>query len=187
MNIFFVDYENVSMAGFKGIEMLSKNDIVYLFYSKNTPNLPMELVNKIKKSPAMVEMIETKVGKNAMDFVISTFLGYEIKERDNKATYYIVSKDKGYAPVIDFWESWTIKEITEISQINGTKKPKKINIRSRIGMLIKGLKKEDMTAIEEIITKGNKGTFCNMFKKKFKTKGQDYFNKLKPLFEEIEQ
>ncbi len=104
MNLIFVDFENVHNTGLNGLENLTEKETVYLFYSKNTPHLPMDIVAKISKSKAVIELIESGVGKNAMDFVIASFLGYQISEHDDSVNYFILSKDKGYKPIIEFWE-----------------------------------------------------------------------------------
>lgn len=116
MNLIFVDFENVHNTGLNGLENLTENEIVYLFYSKNTPHLPMDVVAKISKSPADIELIESGVGKNAMDFVIASYLGYMINEHDDNVDYYILSKDKGYKPLVDFWEDWNVEIITDLSK-----------------------------------------------------------------------
>lgn len=175
MNLVFVDFENVSLGGLKGIEKLSKNEIVYLFYSKNTPHLPMELVGKISESEALVLPIESMTGKNAMDFVIASFLGYKIKENDAKDTYYILSKDKGYKPLGDFWEDWDIKFITELSQIDGmNKRFNQLNkseqaLKSNIGRLLTGYNKDVKKKVAEIVlTSKNKKELNNKLGQYFK-------------------
>ena len=85
MNLIFIDFENVHNTGLKDLENLTKNETVFLFYSKNTPHLPMEIVAKISKSLASIELMESGVGKNAMDFVIASYLGNMINKHGKKA------------------------------------------------------------------------------------------------------
>ena len=43
--------------------------------------------------------------KNALDFQLSSYLGYIIRENEDKPyNYYIVSKDKGFECIINFWK-----------------------------------------------------------------------------------
>ena len=172
MNLIFVDFENVHNSGLTGLENLTDNEIVYLFYSKNTPHLPMDIVAKISKSKADIELIESGVGKNAMDFIIASYLGYQINEYDNKVKYYILSKDKGYKPIIDFWEDWDIKMISDLNQF--AKKNKVITkktkltvskeeqaLRSNVGRVLIGYKKDVKNAVVDIILSSKTNTEIN--------------------------
>jgi len=164
MNLIFVDFENVHNTGLNGLENLTENEIVYLFYSKNTPHLPMDVVAKISKSPADIELIESGVGKNAMDFVIASYLGYMINEHDDNVEYYILSKDKGYKPLVDFWEDWNVKMIGDLTQFAkknkvATKKTKPTvskteqALRSNIGRVLNGYNKEIKNQVVNVILK----------------------------------
>ena len=161
MNLFFLDFENVHVDGLKGLENLTNNDTVYLFYSKNTPHLPMEIVNKISNSKALFETIECKTGKNAMDFAISTYLGYKIKTYENKCNYYIVSCDKDYQAIVDFWEDWNISIVNDLSKatksqikqkkVIGGKDKKDQALRCNVGRVLAGYTKELKNKVVEII------------------------------------
>ena len=172
MNLIFVDFENVHNTGLNGLENLTENEIVYLFYSKNTPHLPMDVVAKISKSPADIELIESGVGKNAMDFVIASYLGYMINEHDDNVEYYILSKDKGYKPLVDFWEDWNVKMIGDLTQF--TKKNKTVAkktkptvskveqaLRSNIGRVLSGYKKDAKNAVVDVILSSKTNTEIN--------------------------
>lgn len=189
MNLIFVDFENVHNSGLTGLENLTDNEIVYLFYSKNTPHLPMDIVAKISKSKADIELIESGVGKNAMDFIIASYLGYQINEYDNKVKYYILSKDKGYKPIIDFWEDWDIKMISDLNQF--AKKNKVITkktkltvskeeqaLRSNVGRVLIGYKKDVKNAVVDIILSSKTNTEINnklvKLTESTKTAGQIY-------------
>ena len=189
MNLIFVDFENVHNSGLTGLENLTDNETVYLFYSKNTPHLPMDIVAKISKSKADIELIESGVGKNAMDFIIASYLGYQINEYDNKVKYYILSKDKGYKPIIDFWEDWDIKMISDLNQF--AKKNKVITkktkltvskeeqaLRSNVGRVLIGYKKDVKNAVVDIILSSKTNTEINnklvKLTESTKTAGQIY-------------
>lgn len=43
-------------------------------------------------------------GKNVMDFIIDTYLGWLIVKNGNEHEYYIVSRDKGFDYVVSFLE-----------------------------------------------------------------------------------
>ena len=171
MNLIFVDFENVHNTGFDGLENLTENEIVYLFYSKNTPHLPMDVVAKISKSPADIELIESGVGKNAMDFVIASYLGYMINEHDDNVDYYILSKDKGYKPLVDFWEDWNVEIITDLSKFckktKSTATKKKVDsnseqaLRCNLGKALLEYNKKDRKLIIDTVLSGKTKTDVN--------------------------
>ena len=223
----YVDFENVKIKGLDGLDELTDKDTLYLFYSKNAETLTIPMFEKIKNSNAKIETIECATGSNAMDFVISTLLGSHVKTDSEKTTYFIVSKDKGYQAVIDYWEGYEIKRIFNLKQVYNdslevideeepkkktnqrrktttkiqqktkqpAKQPKqqpqkkkhKINVRSRIGMLVKGLKKADMDKMETVVKNGSDNTYAKLLNEKFGNKGNDYYTKLKPLFDELKK
>lgn len=89
----YVDYENMG-----NIKKLLPIDGQYFFFIGNTQNsIPKSLVmatNGIK-----VEWIAIEgSGKNALDFHIAYYLGKHTSEPD--AMHYILSKDKGYDPLV---------------------------------------------------------------------------------------
>ena len=102
-NYYLVDYENVHKVGLSGIEELKSSDSVYIFYSANADSLSFELHNFLKATKAKVDYIKVDTeGKNALDFQLSSYIGYLIG-RDEHCKCYIVSNDRGYNNVKDFW------------------------------------------------------------------------------------
>ncbi len=98
--IFLVDGDNNIATGLKGIEMLSAEDSVLIFYQKT--GLALSKIQKLcAGTPADVQYIESvRGGKNAIDFQIITELGVLVGKRE--ADYaYVISQDKGYAASID--------------------------------------------------------------------------------------
>ena len=75
--VYFVDYENVSKAGLKGVEELGKKDTVYIFYSTYSNSLTFNEHASLMKAKAEIIYFEVKtVGKNALDFQLSSYIGY---------------------------------------------------------------------------------------------------------------
>lgn len=102
MPTILVDYENVSGSdGLKGVDVLSKNDTLIIFYSKQCEKIRCEYVQKIEDSGCEFKVVKlAKSGKNALDFYIAAECG-TISERGEKQIV-IISKDKGYQAVIDY-------------------------------------------------------------------------------------
>ena len=106
MAVYLIDFENVHSDGLKGIDQLSADDMVYLFYSQNADTITFDMHFKQAKSSASLELFEAKrLGKNAIDFHISTFLGFLICKYPDE-TFFIVSRDNGYQFSFDFWRTY---------------------------------------------------------------------------------
>lgn len=101
---YLIDFENVRSDGLKGINWLSENDIVVIFYSNNADTLTFEAMDLILNSNATIRKFKiARGGKNALDFQLATYLGFLIQENKNPY-FYIISKDNGFHYVIDFWK-----------------------------------------------------------------------------------
>lgn len=98
--IFLVDGDNNIGTGLKGIEMLSPQDTVLIFYQKE--GLALSKIQKLCAATcADVQYVESvRGGRNSIDFQIITELGVLVGRRE--ADYaYVISQDKGYAASID--------------------------------------------------------------------------------------
>ena len=104
MATYFIDYENTHSLN--GINELTKEDSVIIFYSDNANSLSFDIHQEILKCEAYIEYKLVKVGTpNALDFQLSTYLGYLIKEKEiSSEPIFIISKDKGFSAVSHFWE-----------------------------------------------------------------------------------
>lgn len=105
MAYYLVDYENVKADGMCGVDQLGKKDAVCIFYSENASTLTFGLHESLNRSKAKIVLQKVEVGvKNALDFQLSTYLGYLVSENEGKnETYYIVSEDKGLAILTGYW------------------------------------------------------------------------------------
>lgn len=104
MAVYLIDFENVTSAGISGIQRLTKEDKVYIFYTVNAANMSFAAHMNLLSSPAEVIYYNvTSGGKNALDFQLASFLGYLISKGESNE-YYIISNDKGYEHVKNFWE-----------------------------------------------------------------------------------
>ena len=102
--VYLVDFENVTSAGISGIQRLTKEDKVYIFYTVNAANMSFAAHLNLLSSPAEVIYYNvTSGGKNALDFQLSSFLGYLISKGEEK-DFCIISNDKGFEYVKNFWE-----------------------------------------------------------------------------------
>lgn len=106
---YFIDYENVGSNGFMGIETLTDDSKIIVFYSESNCKIPFSLHKQINESEAQFEYIDIKtIGKNSLDFQLSTYLGYMIAKEGNKE-FAVISNDEGFNTVIKFWRSRNIR------------------------------------------------------------------------------
>lgn len=104
MAVYLVDFENVSSAGISGIQKLTKEDKVYIFYTVNASNMSFAAHLNLLSSPAEVVYYNVASGgKNALDFQLASFLGYLICQGHEKK-FCIISNDRGFEYVKAFWE-----------------------------------------------------------------------------------
>lgn len=112
MKAYLVDFENVKSHGLKGITRLGADDQVIIFYSVNSNTLSFEMHQQVMQSNARIEYYDVKVGgKNALDFQLSSMLGFLIGS-GNYTHVYIISGDKGFDRLHDFWTGGYVKHKT---------------------------------------------------------------------------
>ena len=107
-NYYFIDYENTGSDGLAGIENLDGNNTVFIFYSSRAGRMMFDVHVKINTSQAEIQYCKVSTGvKNALDFQLASYLGYIIRDNDNKESqcnYFIVSRDNGFSSLSHFWE-----------------------------------------------------------------------------------
>lgn len=105
MAIFLVDLENVGMSGLKGIEKLSENNRVEIFYGTKTGSIAFDKHVELSRLRVEIDYHKAaKTGKNYLDFQMGTYLGWLIGKGET-GKFFIISKDTGYDSVIDFWKT----------------------------------------------------------------------------------
>ena len=107
--IILVDFENTHASGFQGIEYLDENDTLVVYYSDENSAVSKGVVDDLKEKNVHVRMVKLlKQHSNALDMYIASTTGMFL---DTGEKICIVSKDKGYAAVRDFWHSLRGAEI----------------------------------------------------------------------------
>lgn len=121
MAIYLIDYENVK--NLLGINNLTADDSVVIFYSQKANALTFDLHQEILSSQARIEYKCVEVGgQNALDFQLSTYLGYLIKQNESSESkiYIIVSHDRGFSFVKSFWGKERSIDIQILPNLMGT-------------------------------------------------------------------
>ena len=107
--IILVDFENTHASGFQGVEYLDENDTLVVYYSDENSAVSKGVVDDLKAKNVHVRMVKLlKQHSNALDMYIASTTGMFLDTGDKIC---IVSKDKGYAAVRDFWHSLRGAEI----------------------------------------------------------------------------
>ena len=102
---FLIDYENVNYAGLEGTEFLEEGDNIFFFYSDKCDKIISYRMKDIEQSGCTFEIRKLKnVRKNGLDFYIASKVG-EIFAMDRNAQIAIVSADKGFQAVLDYWRT----------------------------------------------------------------------------------
>ncbi len=95
----FVDFENVPVIDLDGIG--GRPVEVILLLGKSQKRLELPLVQQIHQQASQVRMIEMNAsGKNALDFALSFHLGRAVAGCPATDFFHIVSRDKGFDPLI---------------------------------------------------------------------------------------
>ena len=108
MHHVFVDFENVPAVDLLGIG--GKPIEVVLLLGKSQKRLELSLVQQIHQQAAQVRLIEMNAsGKNALDFALSFHLGRAVAGLPATDLFHIVSRDKGFDPLITHLRQGGIK------------------------------------------------------------------------------
>ena len=104
ISYYLVDYENVHQTGLNGIEKLTENDKLIIFYTENAESLTFPVYEKLVACKAEIQLHKVQCGgKNALDFQLATCLGYVLGNNPDTDCH-IISNDKGYEYVQNFWK-----------------------------------------------------------------------------------
>lgn len=100
---FMIDLENTRGMGLQGAEYLCADDFVTIFYSRFCARVERGRLRQIAEAGSVLELCRLqRSGKNAMDYYIASRVG-ERFGGGYQGTIAIVSSDKGYSAVQDYW------------------------------------------------------------------------------------
>ncbi len=101
MGTYLVDYENVHHEGLLGLEALSEDDTIVIFYSDKGETIPIYHLDNCK-AKLNYRMVASGT-RNALDFQLVGYLFHEMKPEE---VYYIISRDTGYDMIVPMAESF---------------------------------------------------------------------------------
>ena len=125
--IVLIDYENIQPKSV--VSLADKNCAVYIFTGKTQVKMPIELAVSMQDLGSKGKYIITNHnGKNALDFHIAYYVGKITEElKDEKLSFCVISKDKGYDGLISFLKSNKIS-IARYSDVESVFASTKANI-----------------------------------------------------------
>lgn len=107
VNYVLIDFENVQP---RNLELLSKHPFkIYLFVGANQTKVSFDLASTMQALGNDAKYIKISGnGPNALDFHIAYYIG-EFATEDPEACFHIISKDKGFDPLIAHLKTRNIK------------------------------------------------------------------------------
>lgn len=97
-NYVLIDFENVHP---KNLELLTKHPFkVYVFVGQSQAKIPFDLADSMQFLGKDARYIKISGnGQNALDFHIAYYIG-ELAAKEPDACFHVISKDKGFDPLI---------------------------------------------------------------------------------------
>lgn len=98
VNYVLIDFENIQP---RNLELLSKHPFkIYVFVGANQTKISFDLASAMQTLGSDAQYIKISGnGPNALDFHIAFYIG-ELSTKDQSAYFHIISKDKGFDPLI---------------------------------------------------------------------------------------
>ncbi|MBR0400607.1 MAG: hypothetical protein IJH95_07345 [Mogibacterium sp.] len=186
MNYYLVDYENVNTQGLNGVNKLPKEDVVCIFYSENADSLTFGLHRRLNESKANIIFQRVEVGKkNALDFQLSSYLGYLIHENmGNPYDYYIVTQDRGYEVLVKYWERRKVNVSLVIDVAKRSESSAQNELERQVAELLP--EKADAPQVAKMIQnyktkQGLNNALMKKFPSKDNKKAAEIYSAIKPL------
>ena len=114
---------------------------VFVFIGANQMKLPRNTVVSMQALGEKAKYIEIEgSGPNALDFHIAYYVG-ELAASDSKGSYYVVSRDKGFDPLIRHLKDRNvrIRRVKDLAEIPNLRIPEKTKKSEMIDLIVKNL------------------------------------------------
>ena len=139
-NYILIDFENVHP---RNLELVTKHPFkVFVFVGANQTKVPFDLADSMQLLGNNAKYIKIAGnGQNALDFHIAFYIG-ELAGKDPKAHFHIISKDKGFDPLIRYLkEKRKIKVMreTDLAEIPVLRVPVSTSNDEKIAAIVKNL------------------------------------------------
>ncbi|NOR36675.1 MAG: NYN domain-containing protein [Woeseiaceae bacterium] len=167
-NYVLIDYENVQP---KNLELLASDEFkVFVFVGQNQAKIPFDLADSMQllgKNARYVQI--TGNGQNALDFHIAYYIG-ELAAGEPDAFFHIISKDKGFDPLINHLKERKIRVHREkdIGEIPLLQLADTSSIDEKISAVVKNLGGRGQSRPRKVTTLSN--TINSLFNPKLSAK-----------------
>ena len=138
-NYILIDFENVHP---KNLELVTKHPFkVFVFVGASQTKVPFDLADSMQLLGNDAKYIKIAGnGQNALDFHIAYYIG-ELAGKDPDAHFHIISKDKGFDPLIKHLKGRKIKIMreTDLAEIPLLRVPVSTSNEEKIAAIVKNL------------------------------------------------
>lgn len=160
-----VDFENVQP---KNLEILKEHPFrVLIFIGSNQAKLPRHVVVPMQALGEKAKYVEIAgSGPNALDFHIAYYIG-ELATREPDAHFHIISRDKGFDPLILYLRNRKkirIRRETDLAEIPELRIPDTTSRDEQIDAIVKNLRQRGHSRPRKVKTLQN--TINTLFTKK---------------------
>ena len=141
MNYVLVDYENVQPADISVLRV--PNVQLLLFVGASQTKLPIEMVMALQSMNGAGRIVRcSATGSNALDFHVAFYCG-EIAAQDKEAYLHIVSRDKGFDPLIAHLKERKVpaQRVASLVQISFLKVVQTKSLAERTSLVLERLQK----------------------------------------------
>jgi diadenosine tetraphosphate (Ap4A) HIT family hydrolase len=167
-NYILIDFENVHP---KNLELVTKHPFkVFVFVGANQAKVPFDLADSMQLLGNDAKYIKIAGnGQNALDFHIAYYIG-ELAGKDPDAHFHIISKDKGFDPLIKHLKSRKVKVMreTDLAEIPLLRVPVSTSDDEKISAIVKNLGGRGQSRPRKVRTLEN--TINNLFTRKLEKK-----------------
>lgn len=176
-NYVLIDFENVQPG-----ELKIEEDIplkVLIFAGEKQSKVPLELAKSLQPLGDKVEYVQISgSGKNALDFHIAYYIG-KIAEQDPKSYFHVISKDKGFDPLLKHLRANRVlaNRVASLADIPAFKNGLNTTMDQRIETIVTHLRLRGSARPRKVKTLQNsiKSLFGNSFEE---TEVTNMFNRL---------
>lgn len=138
-NYVLIDYENVHP---KNLELLTQHPFkVYVFVGQNQAKIPFDLADSMQLLGNQARYIKIAgSGQNALDFHIAYYVG-ELGAADPDAYFHIISRDKGFDPLIRHLKGRKLNVMREkdLAEIPLLQLPTSTSMDEKVAAIVKNL------------------------------------------------
>ena len=180
-NYVLIDFENVQP---KNLELLTTHPFkVFVFVGASQSKVSFDLADSMQLLGNNARYIKIAGnGQNALDFHVAFYVG-ELAEKDKDAHFYIISKDKGFDPLIkhlrDRKRSISLQRVKDIAEIPPLRVSVTTSSDEKVAAIVKNLGGRGQSRPRKVRTLEN--TINSLFTKKLEK------NELAALVKELQK